>query len=74
MTDRRNGMAKVTVYKFRAYNPKTDEFKLIDRMVTREGARTVPGNIVEDSGIEIDESQLEPATQWTPKGFEPRKG
>jgi len=64
-------MAKVTVYKVRVYNVMTDEYVLSRRMATHEGAGIMKGEIIEDSAVEIDESQLELGEKWTPRDFKP---
>jgi hypothetical protein len=64
-------MAKVTVYRVRVYDGYSDERKLSTRMATREGVAIMRGTIVEDSAVEIEESQLERGEQWMPKNFRP---
>lgn len=61
----------VTVYKVKLYDAANDEVRVSRRMATPEGAAIMRGEIIEDSGIEISSSQLEPGEQWTPRGFEP---
>jgi hypothetical protein len=65
-------MPKVTVYKVKLYNVVTDATLISRRMATREGATRMRGDIVEDTALEIDASQLEPGEEWTPRGFDPR--
>ncbi len=64
-------MAKVTVYKVQVYNITTDQFVLSRRMATREGAKIMRGEVIENTAVEIDETQLEPGEKWTPRDFKP---
>jgi hypothetical protein len=57
---------KVKVYKVKVYVIGTDQSPLSRRMATREGAVLMGGEAIEDTEIEIDDSQLEPGEQWTP--------
>jgi hypothetical protein len=41
-------------------------------MATRVGAEMMRGQIVENTAVEIDESQLEKGEQWTERGFSPQ--
>jgi hypothetical protein len=40
-------------------------------VATREGAARMKGEILQDTEIEIDESQLEPGEEWTRTDFKP---
>jgi hypothetical protein len=40
-------------------------------MATREGAARMKGVLLENTDVDIDESQLEEGEQWTPKTFKP---
>jgi hypothetical protein len=54
-------MPKVTVYKVKCFDVLKGEERILRCMATRAGARSL-GNefeIVEDSGLEIDTSQLD---------------
>jgi hypothetical protein len=64
-------MAKVKVYRVKVFDGMTDRRVISRRMATREGAATMRGEVLEDTEIEIDESQLEPGEQWTPVDFKP---
>jgi hypothetical protein len=66
-------MAKVTVYQVRFYDFQSDGISFSRRMATVKGAARMHGDIVEDSGVEIDASQLEPGEEWTPRGFNPHQ-
>jgi hypothetical protein len=61
----------ITVYKVRIYNVQTDEFQISRRLATKAGAKMMGGDIVDGSDTDIDESRLEPGTQWTARGFDP---
>lgn len=65
-------MAKVTVYRVRAYSIATDEVVTSHRMATREGAAIMGASVIEDTGVEIDDSHLLPGEQWTARNFNPR--
>ena len=64
-------MAKVKIYRVKVYNVMTDQPVISRRMATREGAARMKGEILEDTGIAIDESRLEPGEQWTTVDFKP---
>lgn len=64
-------MAKVKVYRVKKYDIATDEVVISRRMATREGARGMCGKILENTEVEIDDSQLERGAEWTPKDFKP---
>jgi hypothetical protein len=64
-------VARLKVYKVKLYNVITDQFVISRRMATREGAATMRGVVLEDTGVEIDASQLEPGEHWTPVDFIP---
>jgi hypothetical protein len=64
-------MAGVKIYKVKLYNVVTDQYVVSRRMATREGAAKMKGEVVENAGIDIDESRLEPGEQWTPIDFMP---
>jgi len=62
-------MTRVTVYRVQLYNAATDAPLISRRMATRRGAEMMHGQILEDTAIEIEESQLEPGQQWTERRF-----
>jgi hypothetical protein len=62
---------KVAVYKVKVYDIYKDELIVSRRMATREGAAIMKGDVVENTAVEIDASQLEPGEDWTPKDFIP---
>ena len=62
-------MSTVTVYKVKRYDITRDEWIISSRMATRLGAVTMRGEVIEDTAIDIDVSQLEPGEQWTPPHF-----
>ena len=64
-------MAKVTVFRVQLYNVATDALLISRRMATPKGAEMMGGHVLENSAIEIDESELESSEQWTPRGFRP---
>ena len=57
-------MAKVKVY-----NVNNDDFQISRRMATREGAKIMCGQAVEDTEREIDQSDLECGEQWTRRNY-----
>jgi hypothetical protein len=64
-------MARIKVYKVQLYNAVTDAPMISRRMATRQGAEIMQGVVLENTEIEIDESQLERGEQWTARGFIP---
>ncbi len=64
-------MAKVTVYKVQLYDALNDRPMISKRMATAAGAAMMGGHILEETAIEIDESQLERDEQWTERDFNP---
>jgi transcriptional regulator with XRE-family HTH domain len=62
---------KVKVYKVKAYNVTTDETLISRRMATEKGAAIMHGEIIAESGIEIDADRLEPGEEWTARDFVP---
>jgi hypothetical protein len=64
-------MAKVKVYRVKVFDGMTDRRVISRRMATREGAATMRSEVLEDTEVEIDETQLEPGEQWTPVDFKP---
>jgi hypothetical protein len=62
-------MPKVRVYKVKVYDISTDEWRISSRMATLEGAKTMKGEVLADTDVAIDDFQLEPGQQWTPKKF-----
>jgi len=63
-------MARVMVYRFRAYSHFKGGAVESRRMGTREGIEKVRGTIIEGSDREIDDSRLE-TDGMTPKDFVP---
>ena len=64
-------MTKVTVYNVQLYDAVNDAPKTSRRMATERGAEMMCGEIVKDSAVEIEESQLN-GEQWTEIGFDPK--
>ena len=64
-------MAKVTVYRVQLYDAVNDAPKTSRRMATERGAEMMCGEIVKDSAVDIEESQLN-GEQWTDIGFDPK--
>ena len=64
-------MARVTVYRYRAYDINSDSDRVARRMGTREAIRMLEkAQLIEESGIEIDERRLEPYSDgFTPRDF-----
>lgn len=65
-------MPKVTVYRVKSYDMQTDKYITSKRMATVHGAKTMGGEIIGSSGVDIDESELEAGFEWTPIDFVPR--
>jgi hypothetical protein len=64
-------VARLKVYRVKVYSVMTDQYVISRRMATREGAAIMKGEVLEDTGVEIDASQLEPGDPWTPIDFTP---
>jgi hypothetical protein len=62
-------MAKVRVYRYRVYNAPDDDYKYSTRMATKAKIDEIRGEMVEGSGLDIDESLIEDG--WTEKNFNP---
>ncbi len=63
-------MARVMVYRFKAYSHLEGKIIEARRMGTREGIEKVRGTIIEGSGVEIDDFKLE-TDGMTAKDFLP---
>jgi hypothetical protein len=64
-------MPKVRVYKVRVYDVTTDESRVSRRMATEKGAAIMRGEIIRETGVEIEMDRLEPGEEWTPRDFVP---
>lgn len=62
---------KVQVYKFKAFDIRAGKDVVSRRMATRKRIETMGGTLIENTGIEINESQLEHGQEWTPIDFKP---
>jgi hypothetical protein len=62
---------KVTVFKVRLYDVANDAPVISRRMATLRGARLMGGDIMPESAINIDRSELEPKQEWTSRDFTP---
>ncbi|MBL6612397.1 MAG: hypothetical protein ISS15_21085 [Alphaproteobacteria bacterium] len=51
-------MSRVTVYRWTKYDISNDERKVSRRYGTREAVARVGGEVIENSGIEIDQSAV----------------
>jgi hypothetical protein len=60
-------MARIKAYKVKLYNPLADEAVVSRRLASREGAAIMKGVVLDDTEVEVDESQLEPGEKWTPR-------
>ena len=58
-------MSKVTAFRVKFYDGRTDEFFYSSHMATREGAKDHGAVVIEETATQIDSSQLEPGKQWT---------
>ena len=65
------GMSKITVFRVKFYDGRTNEFFYSSHVATREGAKIMAAVVIEETATQIDSSQLEPGEQWTPPGFKP---
>jgi hypothetical protein len=65
------GKVKVSNFKRRSWDGHTDQYQTSTRMATRQGVESIGGTVIEGTEVEIDETQLEPGEQWTPKNFTP---
>jgi len=65
-------VAKVTVYNVQVCKIMTGQLVLSRRMATREGATIMKGEIIDNTAVEIDETQLESGEKWTPIDFRPQ--
>ena len=62
-------MATVKVYRFkRMYDPNKDDERVPDYMATRKFIKDVKGEVIEESGIEVDSSKVD-ASGKTEIGF-----
>ena len=61
-------MARVTVYRFKAYSHLEGQSMESSRMGTREAIEKIGGTVIEGRGVEIDEARLE-IDGLTPKDF-----
>jgi hypothetical protein len=66
-------MAKVTIYRFKAWDSVNDVVKTSTRWATREAAEQIAhGEIIEESALEVDESAVQSDIfGFTVKGFRP---
>ena len=65
-------MATVTVYRFRKYDIASDQKIVSRRMATRESINAIRGEVIEGTGVEIDDSRLDPMMDgMTPIDFLP---
>ncbi|MBY3614971.1 hypothetical protein [Rhizobium bangladeshense] len=65
-------MAKIMVYQVQQYDITTDNVQISRRWWTKEGAAKFCFQLIESSGVEIEEPDLEPGEQWTPIGYVPK--
>ena len=65
-------MAKVKVYRARWYDATKDDYVVSRRLATKEGARKMRAELLENTEVEIDESMLERGEQFTPRDFVPQ--
>jgi hypothetical protein len=65
-------MATVTVYRFRKYDIASDQNIVSRRMATREAIDANCGVVIDGTGVEIDDSRLDPMIDgMTPIDFVP---
>jgi len=69
-------MSNVTIYRFKMYSPREDEFILSKRWGTIEAIQKIGGVAIEGTAVEADRSVIvAPAPDMpglTEKGFDPR--
>jgi hypothetical protein len=66
-------MGNVTVYRVELYDVAADAPKISGRWMTRQGAETMRGTVLEDTAVEIDDAELEHGKQWTEIDFQPQQ-
>jgi hypothetical protein len=64
-------MAKVKVFRANLYDPRSDNWLRSRRLFTRKGAEKVGADLVEDTEVEINESDLEEPGLWTARDYQP---
>jgi hypothetical protein len=64
-------MRKVRVYKVKVYDVTADESRVSRRMATEKGATIMRGEIIRETGIEMDADRLERGEEWTERDFVP---
>jgi hypothetical protein len=64
-------MPKVTVYKVKLYDGVRDESRPSRRMATEKGANKIGGELIPETGIEINADRLERGEEWTERDFVP---
>ena len=66
-------MPKVTVYRFRLYDIRSDQTIVSRRMGTSVAIERARGEPIDDSALEADVSELDPAEDgFTPIGWRPQ--
>jgi hypothetical protein len=63
-------MPKVTVYRYRRYDPAIDDYRISSRMATRRHIERIDGEIIPGTEAHVDSSHLE-SDGWTKKNFDP---
>lgn len=63
-------MSMVKVYKVRLYDVAIDEWRVSRRWATEKGAAMMRGEIIPQTGAEIERTSLEPGEEWTARDFE----
>lgn len=63
-------MAKLIVHRVRVYDHRIGTVIVSRRMATEEGAKAMGGQIVPNTGVEIDACLLETGEQWTKLDFD----
>jgi hypothetical protein len=62
-------MSKIKVYQVKIYDVTSDEWRVSRRWATKKGAAIMRGEIVPQTGLEIEASCLQPGEEWTPRDF-----
>lgn len=64
-------LPKVIAYRVRKYDITSDELQESRRWMTAKGAKVAGAEIIEGTGIEIDDCHLLPGLLWTERDFNP---
>ena len=64
---------KITVYRFRMYDIRADNWTVSKRMGTRDAIDAVRGSVLEDTAVDVDEEAIDSDIPGlTETGFNPK--